>query len=381
VLVNARRLVMGAAIVMVVVGLASCSDPPLATPNSPTFDHDFPDPTVIRDGTTLRAYATNVGLTTTPTISSAAVGGPWNPAPTYPSAACSFCYGYPNTADGGDALQTRPAWDTHELGTVWAPAIWQPSAGKYVMYFTDRVNTGFGPRQCIGVATATTARGPYTPAGSGPIVCQADLGGSIDPSVFVTTSGGGSPKGKGKPKPSTTTAYLLFKNDGNCCGMGTFIWSQQLASDGLSVTGSANGLIGTGQDWENGDAGGEPWKNLVEAPNMVYAGGSYYLFYSANWWESSNYAIGYALCTAPNSGCSKPRNGPIMASGDQGAGPGGQDVFADGTGQLWMTYAAWAPNLIGYQPMSNPNWQAYKRSLRFTRISLSGGGISFGAGP
>jgi beta-xylosidase len=377
--VFARRLVIGAAVVMFVVALVSCTDPPLATPNAPTFNNDFPDPAVIKDGTTFRAYSTNVGFTSVPTISSSAVGGPWNPAPFYPPSPGVCCYGYPNTADGGEALASRPAWDTQQLGTVWAPAIWSPSAGKYVMYFTDQVNTGYGPRQCIGVATATTARGPYTPTGAGPIVCQASLGGSIDPSVFVATSGGGGGK---RPKPVTTTPYLLFKNDGNCCGMGTFIWSQQLSADGLSVKGSPYGLIGRDQDWENGDTGGQPYKNLVEAPTMVYAGGYYYLFYSANWWESSNYAIGYAICTAPiNGSCSKPRNGPIMASGTNGAGPGGQDVFNDGTGQLWMAYAAWDPNYIGYQPMTNSNWTLYKRSLRFTRISLSGGTISFGAGP
>lgn len=30
--------------------------------------------------------------------------------------------------------------------------------------------------------------------------------------------------------------------------------------------------------------------------------------------------------------------------------------------------------------MTNPNWAAYKRSLRFTKIYL-GGGLSFGGGP
>jgi hypothetical protein len=30
--------------------------------------------------------------------------------------------------------------------------------------------------------------------------------------------------------------------------------------------------------------------------------------------------------------------------------------------------------------MTNPNWAAYKRSLRLTRISLAGG-ITFGGGP
>jgi hypothetical protein len=88
-------------------------------------------------------------------------------------------------------------------------------------------------------------------------------------------------------------------------------------------------------------------RTLVEAPTLVAAGGSYYLFYSANWWESANYAIGYALCTAPNGSCSKPRNSPIMASGSQRSGPGGEDVFIDGTGQLWMAYAAWAPMRSG----------------------------------
>jgi len=372
--VGRRRALIGATALVLVVAAACVGGPPPppppppdplpAAPTPPVLNHDFPDPNVVRDSdnSVFRAYSTNVGLTMIPTVSSAGVGGPWQPAPTEPSNPNQCCYGYPNTANGGDALSARPSWDTtSDLGTVWAPAIWHNPNGQWLMYFTDRYQGG---SQCIGVATASTARGPYAPQGASPVVCQTSLGGSIDPSVFVE---GGQ-------------AWLLWKNDGNCCGIATRLWSQRLSTDGLSVTGSPTALISVSQGWENGDAGGEPFKTVIEAPAMVHSGSSYYLFYSANWWESANYAIGYAVCTAPAGSCSKPRNGPIMASGSQGSGPGGEDVFDDGTGQLWMAYHAWTPNLVGYQPMTNPNWAAYKRSLRFTRISLAGG-ITFGGGP
>ena len=39
---------------------------------------------------------------------------------------------------------------------------------------------------------------------------------------------------------------------------------------------------------------------------------SYYLFYSANWWESSSYGIGYAVCSSPAGPCTKKTlDGPL----------------------------------------------------------------------
>jgi len=53
--------------------------------------------------------------------------------------------------------------------------------------------------------------------------------------------------------------YLYFKNDGNRVGKHTAIWAQQLAPDGLSVTGAPAELIHDDKGWE---------QRLVEAPTI-----------------------------------------------------------------------------------------------------------------
>ncbi len=53
-------------------------------------------------------------------------------------------------------------------------------------------------------ATGKTPAGPFTDTSAKPLVCQADEGGSIDPSPRVAADG---------------TVYLYWQNDGNCCGL------------------------------------------------------------------------------------------------------------------------------------------------------------------
>lgn len=106
---------------------------------------------------------------------------------------------------------------------------------------------------------------------------------------------------------------------------------------------------------------------------MVAANGSYWLFYSANWWDSSNYAIGYAKCTSPAGGCVKPRTTALMVSGPNGAGPGGPDIFVDDTGQLWLAYHAWTPGAVG---SAGSGW----RALHLSRLTFGDAPV-IGAGP
>lgn len=58
--------------------------------------------------------------------------------------------------------------------------------------------------ECLGAAVASSPTGPFTPVGSGPLVCTPELGGSIDASSFTDTDG---------------KHYLLYKTDGNANGI------------------------------------------------------------------------------------------------------------------------------------------------------------------
>ncbi len=235
---------------------------------------------------------------------------------------------------------------------MWAPAVYQ-FGPTYVLYFAAPHVSGY---QCIGAAVSVLPSGPYVSAGLAPIVCQTSIGGSIDPSVFVD--------GAGVP-------WMLWKSDGNCCGLSPQIWSAQLNLTGLGLDGAPNVLIGVDQGWEQGS---QPFQRVVEGPVMVQSGGTHYLFYSGNWWESGSYAIGYATCASPAGPCSKPQGGPVMASGGLGAGPGGAEFVTDGGGTRWMAYHAWAPGQIGYGSGGS-------RSLRFSQVTLTGGPPAFGGSP
>ncbi len=90
---------------------------------------------------------------------------------------------------------------------------------------------------------------------------------------------------------------------------------------------------------------------------MVVVGNAYYLFYSANWWESPNYGIlfGYAICDTPRGPCSKKTlDGPLVKSGGEALGPGGQEIFADAQGKLWMAYHARTAPIVGYSNGGRP---------------------------
>ena len=89
-------------------------------------------------------------------------------------------------------------------------------AGNYVLYYTVRHTAR--NKQCVSVATAASPAGPFTDTSSGPLVCQFDRGGSIDPVVFTDSQG---------------SSYLLWKSDDNALGQPTALWGRLLAPGGF----------------------------------------------------------------------------------------------------------------------------------------------------
>ncbi len=71
-------------------------------------------------------------------------------------------------------------------------------------------------------------------------------------------------------------------------------------------------------------------KPLIEAPQMLrVVDGQYHLFYSGNWWESENAAVGYGVCTSPLAGCEKKTTtGPWLAKDLDRVGPAGETFFS-----------------------------------------------------
>jgi hypothetical protein len=282
----------------------------------PVYPFDFPDPFVFRVGGTYYAYATNSTEGNIQIIDSS---------------------DFTHWSAVGNALPTLPAWA--KPGGTWAPSVFQIGT-TFVMYYAAVVAGPGGGEECISSATATQPQGPFTDNSTAPLECQANLGGSIDPSAFVDANG---------------TPYLEWKSNG-APGQPATIWSEQLtpAGTGFVAGTTPTELLMPDQGWEAG---------VVEAPDLVLAAGHYYLFFSGNNWDGANYAIGVAACSGPLGPCTEPSSQPILASGPAMAGPGGESVFADASGSLWIAFDAYLPGAEGYP---------HSRVLYVRPLSVSG---------
>jgi hypothetical protein len=284
---------------------------------------DFPDPSIMRapDGS-YYAFGTNRSGFNIPVVQSRDLVSWASADPTLPAI---------------DALPQLPAWA--DPGQTWAPSV-VGVRGGYALFYAVRNRAA--QRQCISQAFSMSPYGPFTDTSSGPLVCQTASGGSIDPDAFYDVDG---------------SLWLIWKSEGRVGREATIIWSQRMSADGRSFVGEPTRLLQTDQPWE------EP---IVENPSMVAADGRYYVFYSANRWQTANYAIGFAVCETPAGPCIKPRTSPWLRSGSGFVGPGGADVFHDGAGRTWIAYHAWTAGRVGY-----PSGGA--RTLRLEPLSFDRG--------
>ena len=95
--------------------------------------------------------------------------------------------------------------------------------------------------------------------------------------------------------------------------------------------------------------------HLVEAPFMWRRGGAYYLFYSANAYDSDAYAAGYAVCESPVGPCRKAEENPILSSRGTAAGPGHLSLI-EHDGRTWMLYHAWPSDAVGSAVPGRTMW-------------------------
>jgi len=287
-------------------GSAVSADALAGTYVNPVWDQDFPDPAVLRVASTYHAYGTQGGGHNIQTLTSPDLVH-WRAGP--------------------DALPDVGSWA--DVGSTWAPEV-IGIGGKYVMFYVAHAKTQ--KVQCIGRATASTPQGPFTDASPQPIVCQATLGGSIDPDVIRAPGG---------------TLYLYWKNDGNCCGKPVHLWGQRLSADGATLTGKAVALMTNDKSWQG---------NLVEAPEMVAHGGAFVLFYSANDYASAKYGIGYASCRTALGPCVDKSSASLVPSNDAAAGPGHCYVVTTAQGHTELLYHAWPPDAIGSTSPGRQLW-------------------------
>lgn len=252
---------------------------------------------------------------------------------------CSFIQGF-KSRDlmnwewlGRVFIPNRGAW---AITSLWAPEVIEKDGTYYMYYSGYDINY-----QCmgIGVAVADNPAGPFAEY-SGTLVdgtvitheqspfdyvlkeYSSDFK-AIDPAVFIDDDG---------------KAYLYLSQDQ--VNRESSIYGMELDADMVSIKRDTitGPLVQASQNWESPDAASR-WN---EAPFMIKNNGKYYLTYSANYYASSLYAIGYAVSNSPLGEFEKPIDNPILQATEEWpfiSGPGHCSFFpsADGT-ELYMAY-------------------------------------------
>lgn len=276
---------------------------------NPVLKVDFPDPFLLKEGDTYYAYATN------------------GQGKNVQAARSTDLVKWEGLAD---AMPVMPKWVKPNF--TWAPEVIK-IGDKFVIYYTARDKAS--NKQCVGVAISDKPEGKFKDTRDSPFVCQVNEGGTIDASPFRDADG---------------KLYLLFKNDGNCCGFSTYLYSQELAADGLSLVGEPVRLVKNDQVWEG---------SVVEAPSMWKQEDTYYLFYSGNSYAGLEYAVGYATCETPKGPCTDAPENPILKTALKKPpviGPGHQTLVVDDDGETWLVYHAWEVASTGLKTSRRLMW-------------------------
>jgi beta-xylosidase len=211
-------------------------------------------------------------------------------------------------------------------GFTWAPEVMKVGA-NYHLYYT--ANHRAQDKQCLGVAVSASPRGPFVDRSAEPMVCQFDLGGSIDAHPFRDQDG---------------KLYLYWKADGNRIAKRSRIWGAEMTADGLKLAGAPRDVGLTDEDeWE---------QRVIEAPTMIRTPDGLVMLYSGGYygWNDdqrfSPYAMNWARCEGPLGPCRDAGPKPILYSyrdpRNAGclSGPGHQSVFR-ANGGTFISFHGW----------------------------------------
>lgn len=288
---------------MLSVPAAFSQSPDAGSWKNPVWDHDFPDPTVIRTaGGTWYAYGTDGGYNgqyARIQVASSPDGIRWTWL--------------------GDALADKPAWAL-KSHNFWAPDVHYNSATRrYLLYYAAR-NDHPGEDMAIGVAVSATPRGPFR-AEATPLVTGKGFQ-AIDPMAFMD--------------PVSGKKYLYWGSDSKP------LMVRELAADGLGFQkGSAASVaLKPGGD---GD-----YDRLIEGPWVLYHEGYYYLFYSGDncCGAGAHYAVMVARAKTPLgpfrrfSEVTGKSSSVILHGSAQWRAPGHNSVAEDASGRFWIYYHA-----------------------------------------
>jgi hypothetical protein len=183
----------------------------------------------------------------------------------------------------GDAMPELPAWVDDDDAAIWAPSI-AHIGDQYVLYFAATSGRpGDGGMKALGAAVAATPEGPFVPL-SEPLKRTPGYW-NIDPYPVVDGD----------------AWYLLWRQD-DAANVSGKIVAARLSYDGLSLDDSTQRTLLVGEyAWEEGHPQSAAGIGPIENPAMVRhpITGEWLLTWSANRWETRDYATGLAICAGP----------------------------------------------------------------------------------
>jgi Glycosyl hydrolases family 43 len=189
----------------------------------------------------------------------------------------------------GDAMPDRPAWVAGDDSAVWAPAVAR-IGDRYVLYFAATSGRSRdGGMKCLGAATAPRPEGPFEPLPD-PLRCTPGYW-NIDP----------------YPVADGNQWHLLWRQDDAANSTGKIV-AAPLAANGLALLGVTPRTLMVGElPWEEGYPRGVRGIGPIENPAMVRhpSTGDWLLTWSANRWETQDYATGLAVCAGPTGPCDR----------------------------------------------------------------------------
>lgn len=239
------------------------------------------------------------------------------------------------------------------IDCFWAPEVIAHD-GQYYMYYSAKSQAG---SMRIGLAISDQPDGPFLDVRNEPFF---DFGYAvIDANVFVDDDGAG---------------YLYYvrdcsENKQDYLNMSE-IYGVRLSDDLLSVAGDSIKLLTPEQKWEKSP--GDTWWN--EGPEMIKHDNQYYLTYSANFFASPSYSLGYAVSDAPLGTFVKAQENPLLTSGLR------SDV--SGTGHHSFTYSPDGSQIWAvYHSHTTPENPGGNRKVNIDRVGFTPDGKLFISGP
>lgn len=254
-------------------------------------------------------------------------------------------------------IPQRDAW---AINSLWAPEVIEKD-GTYYMYYSG-LNSETG-KLGIGVATSDNPEGPFKEI-QGVIdgkqyshkQMPIDFGfPCIDANPFIDDNG-------------DVYLYVALDQVSNKSS----IYVAKLKSNMVEIEEIFDGpIIEPSQDWESINLT-NTWN---EAPFLYKHNGKYYLFYSANYYQNSAYAVGVAISDNPTSGFVKSDSNPILEAFPDW-------TYVSGTGHNSIFHSVDKKELfIAYHSHIDVNNGGSERKINFDRISFDQSGTPVVSGP